>query len=813
VDSDTDNDGTVDNPGQALPAEDHDGDGLPDYLDIDADDDGIVDNIEAQPTDGYVAPTGSDSDGDGLDDAYDPDQTGSTPLTTPENTDGEDMPDYLDLDSDNDGDDDALEGWDTDNDGVADTVPSGVDSDNDGLDDAYDQDTSSPEPTNGTTPESYPDLDNPGGDRDWREHLDPKLEVVKTDRHIDTNGNGMVDAGDVIEYTIVVTNTGASTLSDVKISDAFLGITDQVVGTGTLVAGASETLTFSYTLTQSDMDNGSISNTAIVSYETSQGDTYTNASDDPDDDTDSDGDDTEPNDDPDDPTVTDLPAQPSIEVTKSATLNDTNGNGMLDAGETISYSFTVTNTGNVTLTEVMISDPVVSVTGGPITLAPGESDSTTFTAVYTLTQSDIDNGSFTNQAVATGTDPFDTQVSDDSDDPSDSTDVDSDGDGEPDDPTVTDIPQHPSLTVTKVGVLNDANGNGRPDAGEVIEYTLVVTNTGNVTLTDVVVSDSNAVITGGSPITSLGPGESVTVTAEHEITQAELDSGEVVNQAVATGTSPSGDEVTDTSDDPTDDTDVDPDGDGEPDDETVTDLLQDPSLSLIKSAHFNDENGDGMAQVGETVTYSFTVTNTGNVTLRDITISDAVVTVSGGPISVLLPGESDASTFTATYEITTADLDRGYVENTAIVTGTDPNDDQVEDISDTGTDRQGDAIGDPESTETPDGEGNTNNDPTDDPTVIETRGIDINTIFTPNGDQVNDTWVVHGITHFDNVIEIYNRWGNLVYRKENYRNDWDGHSNGRLVMSPGKVLPAGTYYYIIDLGSYGTYAGYLYLNK
>ncbi len=65
-----------------------------------------------------------------------------------------------------------MEGWDTDNDGVADTLPTGEDVDGDGLDDGYDQDTTSPEPTNGTTPTDYPDLDNPGGDRDWRQGKD-----------------------------------------------------------------------------------------------------------------------------------------------------------------------------------------------------------------------------------------------------------------------------------------------------------------------------------------------------------------------------------------------------------------------------------------------------------------------------------------------------------------------------------------------------------------------------------------------------------------------------------------------------------------
>ena len=75
---------------------DTDEDGIANHLDLDADNDGIPDNIEAQTTEGYIVPSGIDANGDGVDDAY----TGGL---TPVNTDGTDNADYLDLDSDNDG--------------------------------------------------------------------------------------------------------------------------------------------------------------------------------------------------------------------------------------------------------------------------------------------------------------------------------------------------------------------------------------------------------------------------------------------------------------------------------------------------------------------------------------------------------------------------------------------------------------------------------------------------------------------------------------------------------------------------------------
>ncbi len=70
-------------------------------------------------------------------------------------------------------------------------------------------------------------------------------------------------------------------------------------------------------------------------------------------------------------------------------------------------------------------------------------------------------------------------------------------------------------------------------------------------------------------------------------------------------------------------------------------------------------------EVGDIISYTFTVRNTGNVTLYNVVVTDPQATVMGGPLASLAVGASDSTTFTATYTITQADLDAGQVDNTA----------------------------------------------------------------------------------------------------------------------------------------------------
>jgi gliding motility-associated-like protein len=86
---------------------------------------------------------------------------------------------------------------------------------------------------------------------------------------------------------------------------------------------------------------------------------------------------------------------------------------------------------------------------------------------------------------------------------------------------------------------------------------------------------------------------------------------------------------------------------------------------------------------------------------------------------------------------------------------------------------------------------------TDSVTVTVLPDIEFPNGISPNGDGKNDVWIIDFIEQFpNNVVEIYNRWGELLFHADGYQQDWDGTYNG-------KELPIGTYYYVIELNEEG----------
>jgi gliding motility-associated-like protein len=89
--------------------------------------------------------------------------------------------------------------------------------------------------------------------------------------------------------------------------------------------------------------------------------------------------------------------------------------------------------------------------------------------------------------------------------------------------------------------------------------------------------------------------------------------------------------------------------------------------------------------------------------------------------------------------------------------------------------------------------------------------------FSPDGDGVNDGFVIKGIENYpQNKLEIFNRWGNKVYEQSPYDNSWSGgtKNNTGLVIGEG-TLPNGTYFYVLDFGVEGVkpVTGYIVIKK
>ncbi|MDV7188532.1 gliding motility-associated C-terminal domain-containing protein [Lutibacter sp. TH_r2] len=87
--------------------------------------------------------------------------------------------------------------------------------------------------------------------------------------------------------------------------------------------------------------------------------------------------------------------------------------------------------------------------------------------------------------------------------------------------------------------------------------------------------------------------------------------------------------------------------------------------------------------------------------------------------------------------------------------------------------------------------------------------------ISPNGDGINDTFVVEGIElRPNNTISIYNRWGALVYSKKGYDNSWGGISDHNLTISRSKGLPSGTYFYVLNFHDENfSWHGWIYLRR
>lgn len=316
------------------------------------------------------------------------------------------------------------------------------------------------------------------------------------------------------------------------------------------------------------------------------------------------------------------PGVPAIELTKTRS-----GTGTLSqVGEVVTWNLVATNTGDVELADVTIDDPLVGSSQPCGTLAPQAT--CTWTVTYTLQQADVDAARVINEATVTGT-YEDSTVTDEAD-------------------STVPVNQLPNIGLQKRAEYMDP-----PKAGEVVTYRLVSTNSGNVTLSNVTITDA---LVGLAPLScdkaapvTLSPGETLTCTTSYTLSQNDIDTGELINNATTKGLSPRQQEVTA--------------------EVTLTvpmTLL--PRLGLTKElAAHGDANGNGSYDPGDTLTWTVTGSNLGNVTLFNVVITDPL-TGDRRDCGTLTPQQTCAIT-TATYTITDADGSVGRVLNDATITG------------------------------------------------------------------------------------------------------------------------------------------------
>jgi Ca2+-binding RTX toxin-like protein len=275
-----------------------------------------------------------------------------------------------------------------------------------------------------------------------------------------------VTAGDDIDFHITVENTGNVTLTGIAVSD--LDAPDCTQSVPDLDPGEDHTVDCTYT-TVDPTDVGTFSNTAVVTVNET-GEQASNQVD----------------------VTVEAPA-PALTATKAA------DQATVVAGEDIDYHITIENTGNVTLTGIAVTDDDAPDCAGPVDdLDPGED--VTVDCTYTTVSPD-DVGTVENAAAVTSdqTDPVLTDIV-----------------------ATTVVARAPALTVEKTADQSSVL------AGADIDYHVTVENTGNVTLTGLVVTDPKAPDCAGA-LADLDPGDDVTVDCTYTTTLA--DAGPYTNVA------------------------------------------------------------------------------------------------------------------------------------------------------------------------------------------------------------------------------------------------------------------------------------------
>jgi len=433
-----------------------------------------------------------------------------------------------------------------------------------------------------------------------------------------TNVTAVDAAGQVIPYTIIVSNTGTQTLSNFAVSDPLVqGGTGQQVQCspplgGSLLAGAIATCTASYVVTQANVNAGN----ALVNVATAQfsqiGPQSAQVS-------------------------TSVLRRPSLTVGKA----QDRATPVTTAPTKITYMVTVQNTGNVDLNNYQVLDQLIQNGNNDLTCSPllGSSilvgSSATCQGSYTVSQSDLNTRSSITNVVSVTTTQTPTPATAS---------------------VTTSLVATPSLTLTKTANSGKTNGAGASivdAAGTRILYTMTVANSGNVDLASFVLQDplianvQNDLACSPTAIGSvLRVGTSTTCTGSYVVSNSDMSGGSpIVNIATASTarTLPLSANAT-------------------------TLVIQNPSFTAQKRA-----DAPSVDAAGNRINYNITIVNTGNVALVSLSVTDTRVTsLSCSPVGFganLPTGQSTVCR--GSYDVSQADVNAGLsLVNTATVSFT-----------------------------------------------------------------------------------------------------------------------------------------------
>ena len=267
------------------------------------------------------------------------------------------------------------------------------------------------------------------------------------------------------------------------------------------------------------------------------------------------------------------------------------------------------------------------------------------TATHTVTQADVDAGTVENTAFSSADSPDALKVVSNRSTVS------------------TSIESLPQLTVAKTAGRTHIPAD-EERVGEVIPYSLTVSNTGNVTVSGIELEDELAakslnVDWGGNTGHTLAPGQSVPASTSYAISDTDVDRGIVENTAQASGKVPNGSSVR-----------------SNVAKAATTIEKAEPALVLVKTGTEQVTGGD--VKPGHEVEFDFELVNIGNTTLKGISVEDALHDI--GDIELerdeLAAGEKTSGK--ATYRLTQGDIDAGFVKNSATAGAKIPTDVDVE---------------------------------------------------------------------------------------------------------------------------------------